>query len=78
MPAILYGSEAWCLKESETGILRRTERSMVRAMCGVHLKDRKRSTDLMFMLGYVIQATNSYWGYYQILNIGVSLSHALI
>ena len=27
-----------------------TERSMVRAMCGVQLKDRKRSTDLMFML----------------------------
>ena len=27
------------------------ERSMVRAMCGVQLKDRKRSTDLMFMLG---------------------------
>ena len=24
---------------------------MVRAMCGVQLKDRKRSTDLMLMLG---------------------------
>ena len=24
---------------------------MMRAMCGVQLKDRKRSTDLMFMLG---------------------------
>ena len=24
---------------------------MVRAMCGVQLKDKKRSTDLMFMLG---------------------------
>ena len=50
-PAILYGSEAWCLKESEMRILRRTERSMVRAMCGVQLKDRKRSMDLVFMLG---------------------------
>ena len=49
-PALLYGSEAWCLKESEMGILQRTERSTVRAMCGVQLKDRKRSTDLMFML----------------------------
>ena len=38
-PAILYGSEAWCLKESEIGILRRTESSMVRAICGVQLKD---------------------------------------
>ena len=35
---------------SEMGILQRTERSMVRAMCGVQLKDRKRSTNLMFML----------------------------
>ena len=33
------------------GILRRTERSMAREMCGVQLKDIKRSTDLMFMLG---------------------------
>ena len=32
------------------GILRRTKRSMVRAVCGVQLKDRQRSTDLMFML----------------------------
>ena len=47
----MYGSKAWCLKESEMGIKRRTERSMVSAMCGVQLKDRKRSTDLMFMLG---------------------------
>ena len=50
-PAILYGSEAWCLKEREIGISQMTERSMVRAMCGVQLKDRKRSMDLMFMLG---------------------------
>ena len=50
-PAMLYGSEEWCLKESEIGILRRTERSKVRVMCGVQLKDRKRSTYLMFILG---------------------------
>ena len=47
----MCGSEAWCLKESEVEILRRTERTMVRAMCGVQLKDKKRSIDLMFMLG---------------------------
>ena len=50
-PAILYGSKTWCLKVKFDGILRRTERSMVRAMCGVQVNDRKRSTDLMFMLG---------------------------
>ena len=49
-PVILYGSEAWCLKESEMEILR-TEISMVWAMYGVQLKNRKISTELMFMLG---------------------------
>ena len=29
----------------------RTERSMVRAMCGVQLKDIERSTGLIFLLG---------------------------
>ena len=47
---MLNGSEAWCLIESEMRILRRTERSMVRVMCGVQFKNIKRSTDLMFML----------------------------
>ena len=37
--------------EREMGILRRTERSMVREMCGEQLKNRKISMDMMFMLG---------------------------
>ena len=32
-PAILHGSEAWYLKESEMRISRRTERFKVRLMC---------------------------------------------
>ena len=32
--AMLYGSETWYLRENEIAILRRTERAMVRAMCG--------------------------------------------
>ena len=51
-PAILCGCKAWCLKEREMGILQRTERSMVRAMCEEQLEDIKRSTDLLFMLGF--------------------------
>ena len=50
-PAMLYGSEPWCLSQSVIGVLRTTARSMMRAMCGVQLKDIKRSADLMFMLG---------------------------
>ena len=40
---------------------------MVRAMCGVQLKDRKRSMDLMFMLGlnetkrHLAMANSVYW-----------------
>ena len=33
------------------GILRRTERCILRAMFGVQLKDRQRSIDLMIMFG---------------------------
>ena len=40
--AMLYGSETWCLRENEMEILRRTERAMVRAMCGVKLMEKKR------------------------------------
>lgn len=47
----MYGSETWCLRGSEMAILRRAERAMVRAMCGVKLKDRKKTEDLMEMLG---------------------------
>ena len=50
-PAILYGSETWSLGVNEMGILRRAERAMVRAMCGVKLVDRKRVEVLMRMVG---------------------------
>ena len=39
------------LRKSEMKICLRIERSLVRAMCGVHLKDRKTSKDLMLMVG---------------------------
>ena len=49
--AMLYGSETWCLKENEKAILRRTERAMVRAMCGQKVVDRKTNEEQMDMLG---------------------------
>ena len=45
---MLYGSETWCLRENEMAILRRTER----AMCGSKLMEKKRTEDLMEMLGF--------------------------
>ena len=35
---MLYGSEMWCLKKSEMAVLIRTEKSIMRAMCGVNLR----------------------------------------
>ena len=45
--AMLYGSEAWCLKENKKAILRITER----AMCGQKVVDRKMIEEQMDMLG---------------------------
>ena len=49
--AMFYGSETWCLRENEIAILRRTERAMVRAMCGAKRMEKKSTEDLMEMLG---------------------------
>ena len=48
---MLYGSETWCLRENEMAILRRTERAMVRAMCGAKLMENKRTENLKEMFG---------------------------
>ena len=48
---MLYGSETKCLRENEMAVLRRTKRAMVRAMCGAKLMEKKRTEDLMEMLG---------------------------
>ena len=45
--AMLHGSEAWCLREKEMAILRRRERTMIRAICGVKLLGRRNSDELM-------------------------------
>ena len=50
----------------QDGILQRSERSMVRAMCGVQLYDGKRYMDLMLILGYsnnrsVAMANSARW-----------------
>ena len=48
---MFLGSEACCLREKVMAILKRTERAMIRAMCGVKLLDRRKSEELMDMLG---------------------------
>ena len=48
--AILYGSEKWCLRENEIAILRRTEKTMMRAIYGVKMIEKRRSQELISLL----------------------------
>ena len=48
---LTYGTETWAMKAESLHSLERAERLMVRWMCGVSLKDRKRSEDLYSLLG---------------------------
>ena len=48
---LIYGTETWAMKADNLRSLERTERMMARWMCGVSLKDRKRSEDLCNLLG---------------------------
>ena len=52
--AMLYGSETWCLRENEMAILRRTEKSMMRAMCKVKMIEKRRSRELMSLLSLTL------------------------
>src|SRR5206468_9226848 len=44
---MVYGSETWAMKVSNLQQLERTERTMVRWMCGITMKDRERLRDLL-------------------------------
>ena len=39
------------MRKEEEGVLRKAERAMVRMMCGVNLRHRKNTRELMSMLG---------------------------
>ena len=49
--ALIYSTETWAMKDANLHIMERTERMMVRLMCGLSLKDRKRRVDLYSLLG---------------------------
>ena len=48
--AMVYGAETWAMRKVEEGVLLRAERAMVRMMCGVKLRNRKKTSELMSML----------------------------
>jgi len=49
----VYGTETWAMKVDDMDRMKRTERMMVRWMCGVSLKDRKSSVVLLERLRVV-------------------------
>ena len=49
--AMQYGSETWCLRENEMAIFKRTEKAMMRAICGVKIIEKRRHQELMSLLG---------------------------
>jgi len=49
----VYGSETWPVKVEDVQRLERTERMMVRWMCGLRLKNRTSSEELNSRLGIV-------------------------
>ena len=48
---MLFGSKTWCLRENEMAILRRREKAMMRATCGVKMIEKRRSQEFMSFLG---------------------------
>ena len=48
---LTYGTETWAMKAENLHSLKRAEHMMVRWMCGVSLKERKRSEVLYSLLG---------------------------
>ena len=48
---LTYGTKTWAMKADNLHSLERAERMMMRWMCGVSLKDRKRSEVLYSLLG---------------------------
>ena len=48
---MLYGSKTWCLGENEMAILKRTEKAVMIATFGVKMIEKKRTQELMSLLG---------------------------
>ena len=47
---IMYGKEMWCLRGNEMAILR-TKKAIMRAMCGVKTIEKRKSQEVMSLLG---------------------------
>ena len=48
---LIHESETWPMKVGDMQRMTRTERSMIRRMCGASLKDRRWNADLLKLMG---------------------------
>ena len=58
---MLHESDMWFLKKNKVAILRKAERSRVKAMCNVKLVDKRNTKELMDMLGSKEAADKLEW-----------------
>ena len=47
----MYGIETWCLLKKEMAILKRNERAMIKAICGVKLIEKRSVQEVTDLLG---------------------------
>ena len=47
---MLFASETWRLKENEMTILRKPEKVITKVMCGIKLKEKRSSQEVMDLL----------------------------
>jgi len=58
---LMHGSENWPMKVEHELKMNRTEMSMIRWMCGVKLNERKKSEELLELLGLMIEKSRLRW-----------------
>ena len=75
---LVYGSETWPVKTEHMQRLERAERTMVRHMCGVSLKNRISSDELYIEeVGQVVRRSRLRWfGHLERKNKGDWISHS--
>ena len=48
--AVLYGSKTWYLRENEMVTLKRTEKAMMKTICGVNLIEKRKCQEILSLL----------------------------
>ena len=55
--SILHGSKTWCLRERKVALLRRTKKTVMKAIHEMKLINEKNTNELMQILGVTVPIT---------------------